>query len=47
LFIPDRNISRDRFPAEARDFSLLHGVQTGSEAYPASYPMITETFSLE
>jgi hypothetical protein len=28
-----------RFPAAARDFSLLHGVQTGSEAHPASYPM--------
>jgi hypothetical protein len=29
-----------RFP-EVQDFSLLHGVQTGTEAHPASYPMGT------
>jgi hypothetical protein len=28
-----------RFPAEARDFSLLYNVQTNSGAHPASYPM--------
>jgi hypothetical protein len=30
-----------RFPASARDFSLLHSVQTGSGAHPASYTMGT------
>jgi hypothetical protein len=30
-----------RFPAEARGFSLLHNVQTGPGAHPASYPMDT------
>jgi hypothetical protein len=28
-----------RFPAEARDFSLLHSFQTISGAHPASYPV--------
>jgi hypothetical protein len=28
-------------PAMARDFSVLYMVQTGSGAYPASYPMVT------
>jgi hypothetical protein len=28
-------------PAGARDFSLLHSVQTGTAAHPASYPMDT------
>jgi hypothetical protein len=28
-----------RFPAGAREFSLLHNTQTGSEAHPASYTM--------
>jgi hypothetical protein len=30
------------FLAGARDFSLFHGVETGSEAHPASYPVGTE-----
>jgi hypothetical protein len=30
-----------RFPAEARNFSLPHHVQTGSGAHSASYPMGT------
>jgi hypothetical protein len=30
-----------RFPAEARNFSLLHCVHTGSEANPASNPVDT------
>jgi hypothetical protein len=30
-----------RFPAGAVNFSLLHRVQTGSGAYPSSYPMGT------
>jgi hypothetical protein len=30
-----------RFPEEARDFSLHHSLQTGSEGHPASYPMGT------
>jgi hypothetical protein len=30
-----------RFPVGARYFSLLHSVQTGSGAHPASYPMGT------
>jgi hypothetical protein len=30
-----------RFPAGARDFSLLHSVQTESVAHPASYPVGT------
>jgi hypothetical protein len=29
------------FPAGARDFSLLHSVQTGYAAHPASYPSVT------
>jgi hypothetical protein len=32
---------RVRFPAGAGNFSLHHRVQTGSRAYPASYPMGT------
>jgi hypothetical protein len=28
-----------QFPAGRRDFSLLHSVQTGSGAHPASYPL--------
>jgi hypothetical protein len=28
-----------RFPARARDFSLLHSVQTASGAHPVSYTM--------
>jgi hypothetical protein len=30
-----------RFPAGARDVSLLHSVHTGSGAHLASYPMHT------
>jgi hypothetical protein len=30
-----------RFPAGAGNFSLHHRVQTGSEAHPAFYPMVT------
>jgi hypothetical protein len=30
-----------RFPARAADLSLLHSVQTGSGAHPASYPVGT------
>jgi hypothetical protein len=30
-----------RFPAEARNFSLLHSVQTGPGAHPTSYPTDT------
>jgi hypothetical protein len=30
-----------RFPAEIRDFSLFHIIQTGSGAHPPSYPMGT------
>jgi hypothetical protein len=30
-----------RFPAGAGNFSLLHCLQTGSGAHPASYPMGT------
>jgi hypothetical protein len=29
----------DRFPADSKDFSLFHSVQSGSEAHPASSPM--------
>jgi hypothetical protein len=29
-------------PAKCRDSSVLHSVQTGSGAHPASYPMGTE-----
>jgi hypothetical protein len=32
---------RVRFPADAKDFSLLHSIQTGSEAHPAPSPMET------
>jgi hypothetical protein len=38
---------RVRFPAGARDFSLLHRVQTGSESQKASYAMGTATSFLE
>jgi hypothetical protein len=30
-----------RFPAAATDFSLVHNVQIGSGAHPASYPIST------
>jgi hypothetical protein len=30
-----------RFPTGERDYSLLHSVQTGSGAHPASYPVGT------
>jgi hypothetical protein len=30
---------RVHFPSGTRDFSLLHSVQTGSEAHPFSYPI--------
>jgi hypothetical protein len=33
--------SRVRFPAGAGNFSILHRVQNGSRAHPASYPMGT------
>jgi hypothetical protein len=36
--LDDRD-SRVRFPARAGNFSLLHLVQNGSGAQPASYPM--------
>jgi hypothetical protein len=35
------------FPAEARDFSILDSVQTGSGAHPASYSMFTVTLAPE
>jgi hypothetical protein len=34
-----------RFPAGARDFSLLHSIQTSCRVHPASYPMGTEEVS--
>jgi hypothetical protein len=34
------------FPAEAKYFSLLHSLQTGSGTHPASYPMGTGVFFL-
>jgi hypothetical protein len=37
---------RVRFPAEARDFSILCNVQTGSGAHAACYTIITGTFPL-
>jgi hypothetical protein len=37
----DDRCSRVRFPEGAGNFSLHHRVQTGSGAYPASYPMGT------
>jgi hypothetical protein len=39
-------MARVRFPARERDFSLLHSIQTGSGALPASYAMGTEGFCL-
>jgi hypothetical protein len=38
--------SRVRFPAGIGNFSLHHRVQNGSEAHPASYPMVPGTLSL-
>jgi hypothetical protein len=35
-----------RFPAETRDFSLLHSVKTGSVSHTASYPVGTAGCSL-
>jgi hypothetical protein len=35
-------MARVRFPPESRGFSVLHRVQTGVGAHPASYPMDTE-----
>jgi hypothetical protein len=37
----DLREAETKFPAEERDFSPLHRVQTGSEVYPASYKMGT------
>jgi hypothetical protein len=37
----DDRCSRFRFLAGAGNFSLHHRVQNGSEAHPASYPMVT------
>jgi hypothetical protein len=37
---------RFRFPTEVRDFSLLHCVQTGSGAHPATYPIGTRDLKL-
>jgi hypothetical protein len=37
--IPENNTSKFRM---GRDFSVLHVVQTGSGAHPASYPMGTD-----
>ena len=34
-----------RILIEARDFSLVQNIQTSSEAYPASYLMVTEFLS--
>jgi hypothetical protein len=34
-------IAAIRFLARERDFSILHNVQIGSGAHPASYPMVT------
>jgi hypothetical protein len=39
-------MARITFLAGAGDFSLLHSIQTGSGANPASYPVGTEAFSL-
>jgi hypothetical protein len=36
-----------RFLGGARDFSLLHSVQTGSRAHPVSYPVGTGALSSE
>jgi hypothetical protein len=36
---------RGSIPEKAENFSSSPGVQTGSEAYPASYPMGTEGLS--
>jgi hypothetical protein len=40
LYIAEGSMAGFRF-LEGQDFSLLHSVQTGSEAHPASYPMGT------
>jgi hypothetical protein len=32
-------MARVRFPAGARDFSLLHSMQTGSGVHTALYPL--------
>jgi hypothetical protein len=37
----DNGDSRVRFPAGAGNFSFHHGIQNGSGAHPASYPMGT------
>jgi hypothetical protein len=34
-----------RFPAEARNVSVLHSVHIGSEAHPVSYPLATGALS--
>jgi hypothetical protein len=38
---PDGERVRVRFPVWTRDFSLLHNIQTGSEAQSGSYTMGT------
>jgi hypothetical protein len=38
------SMARDQFPVGVRNFSVLHIVQTGSGAHPASYAVDTETY---
>jgi hypothetical protein len=38
--------SKVRFPAGAGNFILHHCIQNGSEAHPASYPMVPGALSL-
>jgi hypothetical protein len=38
---------RGSTPAKARDFCVLHSIQTGSGAYSATYPMVNGDSSRE
>jgi hypothetical protein len=37
----------DQFPAGARNFSLLHSIQTGFGTHTASYPNVFQALSLK
>jgi hypothetical protein len=39
--VQQQTVAGVRFPVGTTDFSLLHSLQIGSEAHPASYPMGT------
>jgi hypothetical protein len=45
-FLPNEELHKPGFTAEARHIRLLHSIQTDSSAHPASYPVGTKEFVL-